>query len=164
LVFVFFINYGSEYLDLYLNSTYSFDTFSGRTLLWDGILSELNYFQLIFGNGFNTSSDLSGYVGRVIFGVDGFTQAHSAVVESIINSGLIGCFLLFYIFSLVLKQTFYSLIKLDSLRSTYVFISSITILILLRLFLEGSIAQPGAVDAILFCFIVTAYSFKLPNS
>lgn len=143
---------------LYLENAHSFSTLSGRTLLWEQILSDMSGLQLLIGTGFNSSTLISGAAGQNVFGTDAFGQAHNSILEGLINTGFIG---VFFLFGAALSTFFILLSRITlqpkrnvSLEERTVF--SIFVVLLFRSVTEGSFAQPGTIDSVLLFFLIAS--------
>lgn len=152
--FIFYYLFEDVIFD-YFSRDDAADTLSGRTVLWDQIIYMMNGPRLIFGAGYNSSGYISRIAGMDVFGVDGVAQAHNAVVEAIVNVGMIGVSILFCaVFSALIASI--SLVRFaDSpeKRKVAELFFSIIFLLIIRSVSEGSISQPGTVESILIFYV-----------
>ncbi|SFP76510.1 O-Antigen ligase [Geopseudomonas sagittaria] len=143
-----------------LSDPASFETFSSRLLLWEQILNSLSGWDAFFGFGFNSSVVVSKAAGLHVFGTESFGQAHNAFVEGVVNTGMIGVILLFYsLFVAFLGLTWRVNFgvgnkALAEVRLFYL----VVFLLVVRSISEGSFAQPGTIDSVVYFYIVIFFS------
>lgn len=132
-------------------------TFTGRTLLWEGIVSHLSGWSILVGNGYNSSKEITREIGFEIFQVTSFTQAHNAYLEAYLNTGILGVAVIFGIIYIFAKTYF---LRFNAAPS---FITSRGVFIILgvRSLMEASITQPGSTDSLIFfsLFLLTCQQF-----
>lgn len=132
-------------------------TFTGRTLLWEGIVSHLSGWSVLIGNGYNSSKEITREIGFDIFQVTSFTQAHNAYLEAYLNTGILGVAVIFGIIFILAKTYF---LRFNAAPS---FITSRGVFIILgvRSLMEASITQPGSTESLIFfsLFLLTCQQF-----
>lgn len=137
-------------------------TFTGRTLLWDGIMNYMSGWSVIVGNGYNSSKEITQEIGFDIFGVMSFTQAHNAYFETYLNTGLLGVAAILGIIFTLFKIYF------TEFRNNHSYITSrgVFIILALRSLMEASITQPGSSDSLLFfsVFLFACRNFNYKTS
>ncbi|MNJ27411.1 hypothetical protein D3C77_219140 [compost metagenome] len=149
----------------YLSGPNSLSTLSGRTLLWGQILRGLDEWRLVLGAGFNSSINVSRDAGYYIFGTEAFGQAHNAVIEAVINTGVVGASLMVFSVVFSFAKAFFKLKSSthhgESARSKLLF--SILLIFVARSVTEGSYSQPGTIDAGIVFFIVGVVAVSYSN-
>lgn len=147
-----------EKILIYLDGVHSISTLSGRTLLWGQIFRDVSAIELLFGRGFNSSVVISSAAGYEIFGTEAFGQAHNAFIESVINSGLIGAGLLFWVVLSVTGGLLYRLVRerFGEREGEGRLLFFMLFILLVRSITEGSFSQPGTVDSVLLFYLIAA--------
>ncbi|MBC3465569.1 O-antigen ligase family protein [Pseudomonas sp. RW10S2] len=144
----------------YLESKNSLSNLSGRTLIWEEILHSLTGWRFILGAGYNASINVSQAAGFQVFGTEAFAQAHNALIEAIVNTGLLGAVMLMSAVVLsfaVLCRRLNTYDEHESRLSVRLMFSIMT-MFLARAITEGSFAQPGTVDTAIIFFLVGCIS------
>lgn len=161
LIYIIFYDHIEYQLALYLQND-SLSNASGRTILWDAILSQLDWKQFLFGSGYGAARSVAEVAGYAVFGILGVSQSHNAVVEAIVNTGLIGAAVLFTV--LIKSMVNYLLMtatKSFSEKSMAIYGFQIMILLSFRAFSEGSIAQTNTSESVLLVGIaVISHQWK----
>lgn len=156
---ILFFPYGST---LYSKIESNEITFTGRTLLWGGIVNYVSGWSILVGNGYNSSKEITQEIGFDIFGVTSFTQAHNAYFEAYLNTGILGVAAILGIVFTLFKIFF------SKFRSNHSYITSrgIFIILAIRSLMEASITQPGSSDSLLFfslfLFACRSFNYKAP--
>jgi len=156
MVGVFFFDYLDKQLSNYLEWKYRADTLSGRTLLWEEILSYMNGLELLMGMGANASREFSQIAGWAVFQNDSVYQAHNLLVEAVVNFGVVGAFLLIVpmIRSLLLLARNDLGEKGKTVARARNLCFSLWIILVVRSICDASAAQLGSVESILVPFLV----------
>lgn len=156
---ILFFPYGST---LYSKIESNEITFTGRTLLWDGIVNYVSGWPILVGNGYNSSKEITQEIGFDVFGVTSFTQAHNAYFEAYLNTGVLGVAAILGMVFILFK------IHFAKFRNDHSYITSrgIFIILVVRSLMEASITQPGSSDSLLFfsifLFACRNFNFKTP--
>ncbi|KAI5912299.1 O-antigen ligase family protein [Azoarcus sp. PA01] len=154
-VFVFF-DYGSLFVSRIAAEEI---TFTGRTLLWAGILDYVSGWPVLIGNGYNSSVKISSDIGFDIFRVTSFTHAHNSYLEAYLNTGIFGVIFIFAIIFFGLKCLFS---KIEN-KSRFVTFRGVFIIFLVRSLTEASFSQPGSSDSLLFFSMFLYVSWAAKN-
>lgn len=147
-----------EKILIYLDGAHSVSTLSGRTLLWEQIFRNFSAIELLFGRGFNSSVVISSTAGYVVFGTEAFGQAHNAFIEAVINSGLIGASILFFVVLTVAGRLLCRLVRehFGAWEAEGRILFFMLFILLIRSITEGSFSQPGTVDSVLLFYLTAA--------
>jgi len=132
-------------------------TFTGRTLLWEGIVGHLSGWSILMGSGYNSSKEITREIGFDIFQVTSFTQAHNAYLEAYLNTGILGVAVIFGII-FILAKTYFLRFNVDP---SFITARGVFIILSLRSLMEASITQPGSTDSLIFfsLFLLTCQKF-----
>ncbi|MFV0437377.1 MAG: O-antigen ligase family protein [Desulfopila sp.] len=144
-----------RHINEYMLEKYTFSTLTGRTLLWKQILDDMDWLRLLIGSGYNSSVFVSKVAGSKVLNSIGFGQAHNALIEAIINTGIFGATLLYTAIVCSLTRML-CIIKNNVTFSipSKLFVLSLFLLLLSRSITEGTYAQPGTIDSVLLFYLM----------
>lgn len=138
-----------EFLSVYQSSD-QLVTLTGRTYIWENIIPLIEQ-KLWFGYGYNSPSLLLTYDYFDILYGRNIIQAHNALLQSMLNLGIVGTLVLF----LLIILFFRSMRKIFFInKNVYTIILPVFLFLIIRGLTEASFANGYTVDVFLFSICV----------